>query len=152
MKLSMSMSSSKSTVRMYLISDPLGVSYVSPSGNSAFRRLSESKPLKRVHSTIELPVTRTHCESSMERLPRNSPGIINSWTLWPPTAVVAAFLRIGVGVSPFSLQSLWGGRRCSQSRGLRTSSFHTLYRHSPPYEGELRPAIWRQVREAVLHG
>src|SRR5207247_965925 len=66
MKLSMSMSSSKSTVRMYLISDSLGVSYVSPSGNSAFRRLSESKPLKRVHSTIELPVTRTHCESSID--------------------------------------------------------------------------------------
>src|SRR5205807_1000876 len=41
-------------------------SSVSPSGNSALQRLRESKPLKRVHSTIELPVTRTHCESSME--------------------------------------------------------------------------------------
>src|SRR2546426_12736643 len=68
MKLSMSISSSKSTVRMYLISDPLGVSYVSPSGNSAFQRLSESKPLKRVHSTIELPVTTTHCERSVDTL------------------------------------------------------------------------------------
>src|SRR6266571_8520837 len=65
MKLSMSMSSSKSTVRMYLISDPLGVSYVSPSGNSAFQRLSESKPLNRVHSTIESAVTVTHCEYSL---------------------------------------------------------------------------------------
>src|SRR5437773_3587045 len=65
MKLSMSISSSKSTVRMYLISDPLGVSSVSPSGNSAFRRLRESKPLYRVHSTIELPVTTRHCEYSL---------------------------------------------------------------------------------------
>src|SRR5438552_16237997 len=39
MKLSMSMSSSKSTVRMYLISDPLGVSYVSPSGNVGFSEI-----------------------------------------------------------------------------------------------------------------
>src|SRR5438552_17661901 len=39
MKLSMSMSSSKSTVRMYLISDPLGVSYVSPSGNGGFSEI-----------------------------------------------------------------------------------------------------------------
>src|SRR5713101_7314343 len=40
-------------------------SYVSPIGNSAFRRLSESKPWSRVHSTIELPVTMTHCEYSL---------------------------------------------------------------------------------------
>src|SRR5467141_1313107 len=37
-------------------------SCVSPVGNSALRRLSESKPLNRVHSTIESAVTVTHCE------------------------------------------------------------------------------------------
>jgi len=42
-------------------------SYVSPIGNAALRRLSESKPLKRVHSTIELPVTMTHCECSADQ-------------------------------------------------------------------------------------
>src|ERR1700758_2241329 len=42
-------------------------SYVSPIGNAAFRRLSESKPLNRVHSTITLPVTTTHCECSLVR-------------------------------------------------------------------------------------
>src|SRR5260370_42614475 len=42
-------------------------SYVSPIGNSALRRLSESKPWTRVHSTIELPVTTTHCERSMDK-------------------------------------------------------------------------------------
>src|SRR5256885_10386847 len=40
-------------------------SSVSPSGNSAFRRLRESKPLYRVHSTITLPVTTRHCEYSL---------------------------------------------------------------------------------------
>src|SRR6266704_2255053 len=40
-------------------------SYVSPIGNSALRRLSESKPLNRVHSTIESAVTVTHCEYSL---------------------------------------------------------------------------------------
>src|SRR2546425_4969701 len=40
-------------------------SYVSPIGNAALRRLSESKPLNRVHSTIELPVTTRHCEYSL---------------------------------------------------------------------------------------
>src|SRR5260370_34353151 len=40
-------------------------SYVSPIGNSALRRLSESKPLNRVHSTIELPVTTRHCGYSL---------------------------------------------------------------------------------------
>ena len=40
-------------------------SYVSPIGNAALRRLSESKPLNRVHSTIELAVTVTHCEYSL---------------------------------------------------------------------------------------
>src|SRR5713226_3972174 len=40
-------------------------SYVSPIGNSALERLSESKPLNRVHSTIELPVTTRHCGYSL---------------------------------------------------------------------------------------
>src|SRR6266851_4859006 len=40
-------------------------SSVSPIGNSALRRLSESKPLNRVHSTIESAVTVTHCEYSL---------------------------------------------------------------------------------------
>src|SRR5712664_3850734 len=40
-------------------------SYVSPIGNSALRRLSESKPLDLVHSTITLPVTMRHCECSL---------------------------------------------------------------------------------------
>src|SRR5260370_26391086 len=40
-------------------------SYVSPIGNSALRRLTESKPLNRVNSTITLPVTTRHCECSL---------------------------------------------------------------------------------------
>src|SRR6267378_7998358 len=43
-------------------------SYVSPIGNAALRRLSESKPLNRVHSTIESVVTVTHCERSVDTL------------------------------------------------------------------------------------
>src|SRR6267143_5032945 len=43
-------------------------SYVSPIGNSALRRLSESKPLNRVHSTVESAVTVTHCEWSVDTL------------------------------------------------------------------------------------
>jgi len=42
-------------------------------------------------------------------------GIINLGPLWPPTAVVAAFLRRGVGVSPSSRQSLSDDMLCSQN-------------------------------------
>src|SRR6266571_7759382 len=65
MKLSMSISSSKSTVRMYLISDSLGALPSRQVETWAFRRLSESKPLNRVHSTIESPVTTRHCGYSL---------------------------------------------------------------------------------------
>src|SRR2546428_3881617 len=68
MKLSMSISSSKSTVKMYLQFRSSWRSSVSPNGNAAFQRLSESKPLNRVHSTIESAVAVTHCEWSVDTL------------------------------------------------------------------------------------
>src|SRR6266566_2007006 len=153
MKLSMSMSSSKSTVRMYLISDPLGVSYVSPSGNVGFseiKRIETFEPGPQYyHITSHYDTLRMIYGHSLGRICRQI-TCLRIASL--PTRVVGAFSQRGVEVSPFSLQSLWDGRICSQSRCLRTSSDHTLYRPSPPYEGELRPAILRQVREAVLHG
>src|SRR5438552_17573839 len=42
--------------------------------------------------------------------------ITDLWTVSIPKGVVAAFLRIGVGVRPFSLQSLWDDTICSQTR------------------------------------
>src|SRR6266487_594712 len=54
-KLSMSISSSKSTVNMYLISDPLADSLSRQNGQWSLSRLSESKPGKPVHSTIHVP-------------------------------------------------------------------------------------------------
>src|SRR6266516_6717671 len=61
-KLSMSISSSKSTVNMYLISDPLAHSPSRQNGQASLSRLSESKPGKPVHSTIHV---RSHGPEKM---------------------------------------------------------------------------------------
>src|SRR2546425_13347022 len=116
MKLSMSTSSSKSTVKMYLIQILSALLRLAnwKLGFSKIKRIETLEPGPQYYRIGSRSDTlRMVCGHTLGRICRQI-TCLRIASL--PTRVVGAFSQRGVEATPFSLQSLWDGEICFQRR------------------------------------